>query len=155
MMRARAFLAWTLMLLAGCTSAAQSQPTGSATPISPVLSYSPPNLPAAPSIEVPSGFAAFIYGRDLQRPTAMAFGPDGRLYVTELLGRIVVLPSPGSQPEVLVEGLNNPLGLVWRNRELFVSVKGQVLAYRLDETSSVEDRPSSRASHLAATKTKT
>jgi len=64
----------------------------------------------------------------------MAFGPDGRLYVTELLGRIVALPSPGSPPEVLVEGLNNPLGLVWRNRELFVSVKGQVLAYRLDGT---------------------
>lgn len=85
----------------------------------------------APSIQVPSGFQAYVYGRGLDRPTAMAFGPDGRLYVTELSGRIVVLPMPGSPPEVLVDGLNNPLGLVWRNRELFVSVKGKVLAYRL------------------------
>src|SRR5262245_32328842 len=52
--------------------------TASATPTAPAVA-----LPAAPGIKVPAGFKAQTYATGLAHPTAMAFGPDGRLYVTE------------------------------------------------------------------------
>ena len=63
----------------------------------------------------------------------MAYGPDGRLYVLTAGGSIAVVPSPGARPQLLVSGLPIALGLAWRGRDLFVSVKGSVRAYHLTD----------------------
>jgi glucose/arabinose dehydrogenase len=45
-------------------------------------------------IVLPAGFKASTYASGLEHPTAMAWGPDGRLYVTEDTG-LVVVARPG------------------------------------------------------------
>jgi len=87
-----------------------------------------PNLPAAGGIGVPSGFAAYVYSRGLGTVTAIASGPDGRLYAVNSAGTLLVVPSPGSSPQVLASGLPVALGLAWRDNNLFVSVRGSVRA---------------------------
>jgi glucose/arabinose dehydrogenase len=61
----------------------------------------------------------------------MAFGPDGRLYVSSAAGTVAVVASPGAGPQTLVSGLPTALGLVWRDNDLFVSVRGSVRGFHL------------------------
>ena len=86
---------------------------------------------AAARIRVPSGFRATVYARGLEHPTAMAFGPDGRLYVTEDTGLVVALNERTRRPQRFWSGLPTPLGLVWHGRTLFVSVAGGIRSVRL------------------------
>jgi len=92
----------------------------------------PPNLPAAGGINVVAGFSPYVYARGLGTITAMAFGPDGRLYVVNSGGALLVVPSPGASPQVLVSGLPIALGLAWRDNSVFLSVRGSVRAYQLN-----------------------
>lgn len=62
----------------------------------------------------------------------MAFGPDGRLYVVNSAGTLLVVASPGAGPRVLLSGLPTALGLAWRDNSLFLSVRGSVRAYQLN-----------------------
>jgi glucose/arabinose dehydrogenase len=67
-------------------------------------------FPPARRIRVPDGFRAEIYATGLERPTAMAYGPDGRLYVAEETGDVVAVRLPGGggrapPRRVVVEGL--------------------------------------------------
>jgi hypothetical protein len=133
-------------LLVGCGQPAAGPPisasprlttatrTPSPTPTpTPTPAPSPPNLPAAGGIGVPGGFAAYVYARGLGTTTAMAFGPDGRLYVVNSGGAVLVVPSPGASPHLLVSGLPiAALGLAWRDNRLFVSVRGSVRDYQLN-----------------------
>jgi glucose/arabinose dehydrogenase len=91
----------------------------------------PIRLPPAPRIRVPSGFRAQVYARGLTRPTAMAWGPDERLYVTEERGRVVTIRPRGTRPRVFASGFPTPLGLAWRGRTLFVSAQGRLERVRL------------------------
>lgn len=112
-----------------------SAPPTTATPTAKATSTprpAAPNLPAAGGIGVPSGFAAYVYSRGLGTVTAIAFGPDGRLYAVNSAGTLLVVPSPGSSPQVLASGLPVALGLAWRANNLFVSVRGSVRAYQLN-----------------------
>jgi glucose/arabinose dehydrogenase len=94
---------------------------------------SPPNLPAAGGIGVPAGFSAYVYARGLGTTTAMAVGPDNRLYVVTAGGALEVVGSPGAAPQTLVSGLPAAvLGLAWRGNDLFVSVRSGVRAYHLN-----------------------
>ena len=129
-----------LALLAGCGPSAVSTPSPTAAPTpSPAPTLSPlvisplvaPNLPLRRGIQVPGGFSAYLYARGLASPTAMAFGPDGRLYVTEANGSLAVVPTPGAAPLTLLSGLPTPLGLAFRREQLFVSIPGGVAGYRL------------------------
>ena len=81
-------------------------------------------------IVVPAGFKASTYASGLEHPTAMAWGPDGRLYVTEDTG-LVVIARPGRKPLVVARGLRTPLGLAWRGQELYVSEQGRLARYTL------------------------
>src|SRR5712692_9370645 len=125
----------TAVVLVACASS-HPQATATARPPSPTPTVSPRapiTLPADPSIEVMPGFAAWVYASGLPQPTAMAFGPDGRLYVTGAGGTISVVPAPGAAVSRLVSGLPAALGLVWRDQDLFVSVRGSIRAYHLQD----------------------
>jgi glucose/arabinose dehydrogenase len=86
-------------------------------------------FPAARAIHVPPGFRAEIYARGLEHPTAMAWGPDGRLYVTQDVGRVMAV-RPLAAPDHVADGFDTPLGLAWIGRTLFVSAQGELEALR-------------------------
>jgi glucose/arabinose dehydrogenase len=86
---------------------------------------------AAARIRVPHGYRASLYARGLAHPTAMAFGPDGRLYVSEDTGAVVAVRPGARRPRPFLRGLPTPLGLAWRGRTLFVSVAGGIRSVRL------------------------
>ena len=85
----------------------------------------------APS--APAGFRLETFARDLSHPTAMAYGPDGRIYVTETDGNLVSIARGTKKPRVLLRGLRSPLGLAWRGRTLFVSEEGRLERARLSQ----------------------
>lgn len=78
---------------------------------------------AAPQVRVPSGFAVDVFARGLERPTALAFGPRGVLYVTQEGGEVVTVRR-SERPRVVLRGFRTPLGLTWFRGALFVSAQG-------------------------------
>lgn len=84
----------------------------------------------AASIHVPSGYVATAYASGLTHPTAMSFGPDGRLYVSQDTGTIVSVTRGSSSPLTFARKLVVPLGLLWRGRTLYASESGKVEALR-------------------------
>jgi glucose/arabinose dehydrogenase len=72
------------------------------------------------------GWTAEKYATGLRRPTALAFGPDGRLYVAQETGQIVVAGRNSTRPVVLARGFKTPLGLAWSGTRLFVSSMGRL-----------------------------
>ena len=83
-------------------------------------------LRPAPELRVAAGYAAERYATGLTRPTAMAFGPDGRLYVAQEAGQIVVVGVGSAKPRVLARGFHEPLGIAWSGPRLFVSSRGRL-----------------------------
>jgi glucose/arabinose dehydrogenase len=86
-------------------------------------------LPAAGAplgIQVPPGFQVETFASGLTQPTAMAYGPDGRIYVTQTGRTLVAIRRGTTRPRVLVRGLRTPLGLAWRGHTLFVSEQGRL-----------------------------
>ncbi len=75
---------------------------------------------------MPGGYIAERYATGLTRPTAMAFGPDGRLYVAQETGQIVVVGVGSAKPRVLAKGFHEPLGIAWSGPRLFVSSRGRL-----------------------------
>jgi glucose/arabinose dehydrogenase len=85
-------------------------------------------MPAA-GIRVPAGFRVSVVARGLTHPTAMAWGPRGRLYATEDVGRLVVVRA--GRLRVVARGLETPLGLAFAGRSAFVSETGRLERLRL------------------------
>ncbi len=85
-----------------------------------------PLLRPAPELTVPAGWVAERYASGLTHPTAMAFGPDGRLYVAQESGQIVVVGLGSTKPRVVARGFSEPLGLAWKSKRLFVSSMGRL-----------------------------
>jgi glucose/arabinose dehydrogenase len=52
--------------------------------------------PASGAEELPPGFEQTTFARGLERPTAMAFAPDGKLFVTEQGGQLQVIDENGT-----------------------------------------------------------
>ena len=73
---------------------------------------------------VPTGFRIGVFARGLTNPTAMAVGPDRRLYVALQAGSIEVVASHGVQ--TIASGFTTILGLAWHNHKLYVSSTGKV-----------------------------
>jgi glucose/arabinose dehydrogenase len=86
---------------------------------------------AATAIHVPAGYHATVYARGLDHPTAMAFGPDARLYVTEDVGNVVTVAKAGARPAPFAGALRTPLGLAWKGSTLYVSEMGRMEAFGL------------------------
>ncbi|HYM49491.1 MAG TPA: PQQ-dependent sugar dehydrogenase [Candidatus Limnocylindrales bacterium] len=131
-----------VMLLAACSPSPTAsgsptpRPSRTATPTptpspTPTPRPSPPALAAAGGIQVPAGFQAYVYASGLSEITAMAYGPDGRLYATAATGALWVVPAPGQGAQLIRSGMPTALGLVWRGADLFVSVRGSIRAFHL------------------------
>ncbi|HEY5294898.1 MAG TPA: PQQ-dependent sugar dehydrogenase [Gaiellaceae bacterium] len=82
----------------------------------------------ATASHVPHGYRAVVYATGLTHPTAMAFGPDHRLYVSEDTGSIVSVVRGSHRPRPFAGKLVVPLGLLWRGKTLYVSETGKVEA---------------------------
>ncbi len=67
----------------------------------------------------------------------MAYGPRGRLYVTEEIGRVVVVRPGSRRPRVFASGFTTPLGLAWSGSTLFVSAQGKVDRMRIRDGRAV------------------
>ena len=87
-------------------------------------------LPRARGIRVPPGFRVELYATRVPHVTAMAFGPDGRLYATQDNGALVAL-RPGSRFGRRLGTFDVPLGLAWRGTTLYVSGQGELVRLRL------------------------
>jgi len=88
-------------------------------------------LAGGPELQVPPGYVAERYASGLTKPTAMAFGPDGRLYVAQETGELVVVRRGSTRPVVLARGFPTPLGLAWHGTRLFVSAQGRLVSLNL------------------------
>ena len=82
-----------------------------------------------PGVRVPAGFRVSVLARGLTHPTAMAWGPRGALYVTEDVGRLVVIER--GLPRLVASGLRTPLGLAWRRDSVVVSETGRLERLRV------------------------
>ena len=78
------------------------------------------------ALHLPHGYHASIYATGLDHPTALSFGPDGRLYVSEDVGSVVSVVRGTARPRPFLQKLLVPLGLLWRGRTLYVSESGRV-----------------------------
>jgi glucose/arabinose dehydrogenase len=76
--------------------------------------------------KLPPGFRIETYASGLASPTAMAWGPDGRLYVTQEGGTLAVVARGSRRPLVVARSLRTPLGLAWQGQLLFVSQQGRL-----------------------------
>ena len=84
----------------------------------------------AASLHLPAGYHASVYARGFEHPTALSFGPDRRLYVSEDVGTIVSVRRGSTRARPYAHGLVVPLGLLWRGRTLYVAESGKVEALR-------------------------
>jgi glucose/arabinose dehydrogenase len=86
---------------------------------------------------VPDGFAVQLFADELAGPLAMAFGPDGQLYVT--LGangsvvRLADVDGDGRAEDVVtvIEGLDRPLSIAWLGDDLWVAEAARVIRARM------------------------
>ena len=91
-------------------------------------------------VVVPPGFTVSTFASGLEHPTAMAWGPDHRLYVTQDTGQVVVTRSGSRKPVVAARGLSVPLGLAWLGKSLYVSERGRLSRFTLRGSSLVGRR---------------
>jgi glucose/arabinose dehydrogenase len=83
----------------------------------------------AAAVHVPAGYQVTVYATGLVHPTAMAFGPDGRLYVAQDTGEIVSVVRGSRRPRTFATKLVVPLGLLWRDGKLYASESGRVTLF--------------------------
>jgi glucose/arabinose dehydrogenase len=104
---------------------------------------SPPRTPA--DVTAPPGVRVSAWAKGLAAPTSLAFGPDGRLYVSELSGQVLALADRDGDGTAetrvtFTSGIDSPLGLAFYGSELYVGRRGGVT--RLTDTNGdgVADR---------------
>ncbi len=78
----------------------------------------------ASNVRVPSGFTVEVFADGLNHPTALAFDANGTLYAAQLSGEIVALG--GMLNRVYASGFIAPLGIVWRDNQLYVSSRSTI-----------------------------
>ncbi len=127
-----ALLGFALVLLVACTRGDRSAATRV-----PAVASSPAGTAVA-ALTLPPGFRAEVYAEGLRSPTALAFGPDARLYLAQLnggenagAGQVVRLDRPGAAPAPVLDHLPKPTGLVWSGRDLYIAAGRDVLRARV------------------------
>ena len=125
------------------TEAESSLPAADAPEDAVAVAAEPP--PVANEIELPPGFAAFRWQEELSQPTALAFSPDGRLFVAEREGKLWSfrdLDGNGAADErvLFADGLTELLGFaILDDARVYVSDRGRIsLAEDLDGDGSAD-----------------
>jgi glucose/arabinose dehydrogenase len=83
----------------------------------------------------PGGLRASVYTRGLPTVAAFTFDAQGRLWAAAAglsehsRDGVYLIAHPGARPRRIVSGLEDPLGLVWHEAQLYVSSVGGVTAY--------------------------
>ncbi len=89
-----------------------------------LLSFGAVQPAAAQGLSVPAGFSAAVFASGFYQPTALAVGPDHRVYVAESNGVVTVVARQGVTD--VASGFGTILGLAWYGHKLYVSSTGQV-----------------------------
>ncbi len=97
-----------------------------------------------PSINLPPGFTISTFASGLGGPRFMTLDPSGTLLVSvPSRGRVVALSANGARGTAdaitVVEGLDRPHGLAWKDGNLYVAENGRVLRFRYDPTTRKAD----------------
>jgi glucose/arabinose dehydrogenase len=121
------FLALVLLLLVACGG------NEGATAV-------PPTATSEIPLTLPEGFTAEVVATGLSRPTQFVWGPDGRLWVAQLLegesdeaGQVVAVDLGTGEQEVLLDGLNKPTGIAILEGSLWIATEDQLLRAELDD----------------------
>jgi glucose/arabinose dehydrogenase len=83
----------------------------------------------------PAGLHASVYARGVPNVAAIAVDAQGRLWATAagLTGHrrdgVYLITRPRARPVRVIDGLKDPLGLVWHGGRLYVSSVGRVTVY--------------------------
>ncbi|MCS6849081.1 MAG: PQQ-dependent sugar dehydrogenase [Anaerolineae bacterium] len=77
----------------------------------------------------------YYYDYRIEAPSAMAFGPDGNLYVALLGGKIIILHDSrhvgrADRMTVFADGLDKPTALAWHGNDLYVQQAGKLTILR-------------------------
>jgi glucose/arabinose dehydrogenase len=95
-------------------------------------------------IAVPNGVRVTAWAEGLSAPTSLTFGPDGRLYVSELSGNVVALADTDGDGAadsrvVFATGFSAPLGLAFFEADLYVGRREGVTRVRDTDGDGVAD----------------
>ncbi len=93
------------------------------------------------TLRVPPGFRVELLTEAMPSAREMALSPAGILYVGSRTGKVYALPLqvPGATVRVVASGLEQPVGVAWRDGSLYVSAVSRVV--RLDRIDSRLDDP--------------
>jgi glucose/arabinose dehydrogenase len=92
---------------------------------------------AVQAVKVPAGFRVETYVRGLDKPTALAWGPRGVLYLTQESGEVVSVDPRTRRRRIVLRGFKTPLGLAWHRGDLFVSAQGALWRVRRGQRKAI------------------
>jgi glucose/arabinose dehydrogenase len=85
------------------------------------------------NLNLPPGFSVAAFSSGLGTPRFLTLDPSGTILVSiPSRGLVVALPGAGAPPLTVVEGLDRPHGLAWKDGDLYVAETGRVLRFRYD-----------------------
>lgn len=131
------------------TVAASPTAADTATPEpSPTLTETPTITPTPVIVveygQLPPGFSLTVYAQ-VEVPTSLTFGPDGKLYVASATQNVYALADTDGDhraalSSIFANGLDTPLGLLWVGDTLYVSYKDNVVAMQDTNGDGVHDQ---------------
>jgi glucose/arabinose dehydrogenase len=107
----------------------------------------------AVALELPPGFSTVEIATGLDGPTALAYAPDGRMFVTEKAGRVRVVDATGRLQAEPVIDISNHVNSYWDRGLLGIAVDAQfvtnhyVYLLYVNETNAI-DPTASKTSRL-------
>jgi glucose/arabinose dehydrogenase len=116
----------SIVLVAACGGSSGS----TSTPL-----HTPADTSIGNGLDGPAGLVATIYARGLTHAAALAFDPEGHLWVATAAftytgtDGVYVIDHAGAAPVEVITGLRTPLGLLWYSGSLYVASTSRVDAY--------------------------